>query len=264
LSNENNENINNSTSNTIRAVDRALDVLLCFSVETPALTMTEISEKVGIHKSTVHRILATLEDKDFVRRDPDTGIYHLGFRLLKMANLSLEDVNIRHITLPFMRQLADEFHENVDLAILDKDEVIFIDTLESSQRVKLAVLPGQHLPAYKTASGKAILSFLNEEEIIRIFNKYNSLQSKEYETNLEKFLSDLQLTRKSGYAVDCENLEPGINAVAAPIIGLTRKPIASLSIVGPAYRIQSDLLNKMGSRLVDVTKAISKIILSVK
>ena len=251
----------NEPSNTIRAIERALDVLLCFTAETPTLTTTQISEKVGIHKSTIHRILATLEKKSFVRRDPETGIYRLGIRLLQMANLSLEDINIRHISLPYMRQLSEEFRENVDLAILDRDEVMFVDTFESTQPVRLAASPGQHLPAYHTASGKAILAFLPEEVVVQIFNKYNLETETTHNTKLQAFLDELEAIRKQGYAIDCEGLEPGVNAVAAPIFEIKNKPIASIAIAGPAYRLGCDLIHDIGKKLrkttVEITSKIS-------
>lgn len=245
------------SSKTIRSVERALGVLLCFTVETPALSMTEISERVGIHKSTVHRLLATLEKNNFVRRDPETGIYRLGFRLLQMANLSLEDVNIRHISLPFMRRLSEEYRENVDLAILANDEVLFIDTFESTQPVKLAVSPGQHLPAYNSASGKAILAMLPEETTIRIFKKYNPEFDVRVSSEMKTFIDDLKIVCAQGYALDCESLEPGVNAVAAPILGINKKPIASLAIAGPAYRLNLDMMHQLGQKLINVTKEIS-------
>lgn len=247
----------NEPSNTIRAVERALDVLLCFTAETPTLTMTQISEKVGIHKSTIHRILATLEKKRFVRREPDTGIYRLGIRLLQMANLSLEDINIRHISLPYMRQLSEEFRENVDLAILDRDEVMFVDTFESSQPVKIAALPGQHLPAYHTASGKAILSLLSEDIVTQIYNKYNLDTDSAREMKLQNFLQELKSIRERGYALDCEDLEPGVNAVAAPILGINHKPIASLAVAGPAYRLSLELMHEIGLKLLETTAEIT-------
>jgi len=240
-----------------RTAERALDVLLCFSAETPALSMTEISEKVGINKSTIHRLLATLEEKRFVRRDPETGIYRLGFRLLQMANLTLEDINIRHLSLPYMKKLVEEFRETVDLAILDGDEVIFVDSVESPQRVKLAASPGQHLPAYNTASGKAILAYLSEEERIRIFKIYKSGADPKIELELRDFLDDLSASKQRGYALDCESLEPGINAVAAPILGANKKPIASVAIAGPAYRLDCKLMHAMGQQLVQTTKEIT-------
>jgi len=82
-------------SESVRAVERALDILLCFSQDGPALSLTQIAEQVGMHKSTVHRLLATLENRRFVHRDKATGLYRLGFRFIEMASLVLQDVGLR-------------------------------------------------------------------------------------------------------------------------------------------------------------------------
>jgi DNA-binding IclR family transcriptional regulator len=251
----------NTVNNTIRSVDRAIDVLLCFSPQTPTLNMTQISEKTGIHKSTVHRLLATLEKRRFVRRDPNTGIYRLGVRLIQMAHLSLEGINIRRIALPYMQQLADEFRETIDLAVLDGSHVMFLDVIQSPQRVKLSSAPGQRLPAYATASGKAILAWLPEAEAIRVREdgKLNYQPNKQPST--EEFLADLGKTRAIGYSIDEEVLEVGINAVGAPIMGVDHQPIASIAIAGPAFRLGRDLLEQMGATLKSTTSEISNQIL---
>src|SRR5512136_2364111 len=118
-------------SESIRAVERALDVLLCFSRQTPELSMTQIAEQIGIHKSTVHRLLGTLEKKRFVERDPVTGVYHLGIRLLQMAYLTLEQNDLRRIAAPFLRRLLEQQRETIHLSVLDDTDVVFVDVIES-------------------------------------------------------------------------------------------------------------------------------------
>ena len=103
-------------SESIRAVERALDVLMCFTNQTPELTMSQISELIGINKSTVHRLLATLEGKRFVERDAVTGIYKPGIRLLQMAFLAMEHNDLRRLAAPFLQDLCNQFRENVNLS----------------------------------------------------------------------------------------------------------------------------------------------------
>jgi DNA-binding IclR family transcriptional regulator len=157
-------------SESVRAVERALDVLMCFSRTTPELNMTQIADQIGIHKSTVHRLLATLERNRFVQRDPATGMYRLGIRLLQMAYLTLEQSDLRQIAAPFMRQLNEKYQENIHLAVLDDGDMVYLHILESPQRIKLAAAIGQRLPAFATASGKAVLAFLPPESVRRILD----------------------------------------------------------------------------------------------
>ena len=241
-------------SETIRAVERALDVLLCFTSQTPELTMSQISERVGINKSTVHRLLSTLERKRFVERDPSTGIYRPGLRLLQMASLALEQNNLRRLASPFLQALCDQYRENVNLAILDGADVVYLDVIEGSQRVKLAAVPGQRLPAFCTASGKAILAFLPEENVRGVLERGMPKHAQATIVSPEELLRDLDGVRKRGFAISEQEFEDGINAVAVPIC---EQPIATISIAGPAYRLTRERMFEIGPSLLVTAKNIT-------
>jgi IclR family KDG regulon transcriptional repressor len=245
-------------SESIRAVERALDVLLCFSMQTPELNMTQISEKVGMHKSTVHRLLATLERRRFVQRDPISGIYRPGIRLLQMSYLALGEINFRQIAIPFMHRLQEQFRETVDLAILDGNDVVFTDVVESPQRVKLAASPGQRLPACSTASGRAILAYLPETEAVRVCEQNNHEFIPFKKVSLDEFIQHLRITRERGFSLDEEMLEEGINAVGAPILSINNKPVGSIAIAGPAYRLDHAKLLEIGPAVAKATAQISR------
>ncbi len=242
-------------SESIRAVERALDVLLCFSSQTPELSMTQISEMVGINKSTVHRLLATLERKRFVERDATTGLYRPGIRLLQMAFLTLEHNDLRRLAAPFLHFLCEQYRENVNLTVLDDTDVVYLDVIESPQRVKLAAAPGQRLPAFCTASGKAILAFLPEENVRHILERGLPSYTKNTITSLDAFFEDMSQTRQRGYAISEQEFEEGINALAAPICN---HPIASVSIAGPAYRLTRERMIEIGPNLVAVANNIAR------
>ena len=240
---------------SIRAVERALDVLMCFTSQTPELSMTEISEMVGLNKSTVHRVLATLEGKHFLERDRVTGVYRPGIRIVQLAFLTLEHNDVRRLASPFLHNLCDRYHENVNLTVLDDTDVVYLDVIEGSQRVKLAAAPGQRLPAFCTASGKAILAFLPEDQVNNILARGMPMHTKNTLTTLKAFYDDVCLTRERGYAISEQEFEDGINAIAAPICN---RPIASVSIAGPAYRLTRERMIELGPDLLKATNNISK------
>jgi len=242
---------------SIRAVERALDVLLCFSRDTPQWTMTEIAERLGMNKSAVHRHLATLEKKRFVQRDPATGVYQLGVRLLQMAYLTLERNDLRRIAAPFLRELCDRYRETVDLAVLDGSDVVFLDVFESPQRVKLAAAIGQRLPAYATASGKAILALMPENTVRRILSQGIPSTTEHAACSLEMLLEDLRQTRERGFALAEQEYEYGINAIAAPILDHSGKPAASVSVAGPTFRLTRERMIEIGPMVAAATRAIS-------
>jgi IclR family acetate operon transcriptional repressor len=245
-------------SESVRAVERALDVLLCFTNQTPELTMTQIAEQVGIHKSTAHRLLATLENKRFIQRDQDTGIYRLGIRLLQMAYLTLEQNDLRRLAVPFMHRLCDLYEENIDLALLDDTDVVFINILEGPQRVKLAAAIGQRLPAFATASGKAILGFMPEEMVRRILDRGMPQLTPQTLISIEDFFKNLISVRELGFAISEQELEQQINAVAAPIFDQANHPIASIAVAGPAYRLNHERMMEIGPGIVATAREISQ------
>lgn len=245
-------------SESVRTVERALDILLCFSRQTPELSMTQIAEQVGIHKSTVHRLLATLESKRFVQRDPETGVYRLGIRLLQMAYLTLEQNDLRRIAAPFLHHLCDQYQETIHLAVLDDTNVVFVNIVESPQRVKLAASLGQRLPAFATASGKAMLAFMNREAVQRILDRGMPTYTEHTPSSPEALFADFQTIQKQGFAISEQEYEHEINAIAAPIFDLERRPIASVAIAGPAYRLTLERILEIAPVLVATTNEISQ------
>lgn len=245
-------------SESIRSVERALDVLMCFTKETPELTMTQISECVGINKSTVHRLLATLEGKRFVERDADTGIYRPGIRLLQLAFLTLEQNDLRRLAAPLLNKLCEQYLENVNLTVLDDTDVVYLEVIESPQRVKLAAASGQRLPAFCTASGKAILAFMKKEDVISILERGMPRYTKNTILDQEKYFENIRIARERGFAISEQEFEEGINAIAAPILTSNGKPIASISIAGPAYRLSRDRMMEIGPDFVSQIKVLAQ------
>jgi len=244
-------------SESVRAVERALDVLMCFTSQTPELTMSQISELIGINKSTVHRLLATLEGKRFVERDPLSGVYRPGIRLLQMAFLTRDHNNLRRLVTPLLHELSSQYRENVNLSVLDEAFVVYMDVIESPQRVKLAAVPGQRLPAFCTASGKSILAFLPIDIVQHILE--NGMPRYTCNTIIakEEYFEDMLVVKERGFATSEQEFEDGINAVAAPILNGSGKPIASISIAGPAFRLTRDRMIEIGPELVSQIKNFS-------
>jgi IclR family transcriptional regulator, KDG regulon repressor len=202
--------------------------------------------------------VATLEGKRFVERDPATGAYRLGIRLVQMAFLTMEHNDFRRLATPFLHSLCDQYHENVNLSILDDTDVVYVEAIESAQRVKIAASPGQRLPAFCTASGKAILAFLPEEEIKRVLESGMPRYTQNTILSQKAFFENMQETQEQGFALSEQEFEEGINAIAAPISNNKSKPIASVSIAGPAYRLTRERMIEIGSDLVLVANKIAQ------
>jgi DNA-binding IclR family transcriptional regulator len=245
-------------SEPIRAVDRALDILLCFTRQTPHLSMTQIAEQVGMNKSTVHRLLGTLEKKRFVQRDPVTGLYQLGIRLFQMAYLIKEHNDLHQYAAPYLRRLCEQHRETVTLSVLDEADVVFLDVIESPQRVKLAASTGQRLPAFATAAGKALLANLPEATVKKVLEHGMEKYTSQTIQSPDLFLKSLSQIRKQGFAIAEQEYEDGINAVSAPILDTHGMPVAAITVTGPAYRLSRERMHGIGPDIVVTAKEISQ------
>jgi IclR family transcriptional regulator, KDG regulon repressor len=244
-------------SQSVRAVERALDILLCFTREEPTRSLTQIADAVHMSKTTVHRLLTTLEIKRFITRDKHTGMYRLGFLFIEMAALVMQEVDLHRWALPYLKQLSIEYGETVDLSILEGSHVMYLEVIESPQRVKIAAAVGQHLPAYFTASGKALLAFMPEDQVQKIIENNLREHNAAGKFSIPDILSDLKETSLRGYSISEQEYEQDINAVAAPIFDADHHPIASIAIVGPSFRLSKSRLPELGESLKQLTQLIS-------
>jgi len=243
-------------SESVRAVDRALDLLLCFSQDEPELSLTRLAEQVSVPKSTAHRLLMTLENKRFVIRNKSTGMYQLGFRFLEMAML-LREAKLERWAQPYLQALAAECGETVDLAVLDGVHVIYLKVVESSQRVKLAAAIGQRLPAFCTASGKAFLAYLPADQVEQILAGGLSQYTEHTKVSRAELEEDLRSTRERGFAMSEQEYEEDINAIAAPILNDEGYPLAVIAIAGPSFRLSRARMLELGQSILSTTGAIA-------
>lgn len=234
---------------TVRAVDRALDVLLCFA-EKAEWGLSEIAVRTGLHKSTVHRLLATLEDRGFVNRDEVTEKYRLGLRVLELSsNLSRED-DLSVVLLPLMEKLRDELGETVSLYVRDRGERVRIQAVQSAQIIRRVAVVGVRLPLSVGASSKVLLAFVDDS--IRQAVMSDPMWPKAIDK--VKFTRQLEAIRSLGYATSSEEREPGAAAVSAPIINRSGKLIAALAVSGPANRLTSDVMQQHAPAIMDAAR----------
>ena len=243
---------------SVNAVERALDILLCFSPDEPVLSLTRIADQLQLPKSTVHRHLATLEKKYFIKRNGTTGMYRLGLRLVELATLVLQDAGFQQWIQPHLEQLSEQCGETVDLAVMDGTHVTYLQVIESPQRVKIAAAIGQRLPVHCTASGKAFLAFLPQEQVDKILEGKLTRYTKRTMVTPEVLHKDLQLTRSRGFATSEQEFEEDINAIAAPVLDGRGHPVAVIAAVGPAYRLAQGQMEAVGRFILSATQAISR------
>ena len=237
----------------VRAVERALVILLCFTAAKD-LGLSEISIRVGLHKSTVHRLLATLENKGFIIRNSDTEKYRLGFRIWELsANLSQSD-DPAVILLPEMERLRDSLGETVSLYIRDGNERVRIQAVQSNQTIRRVAPIGARLPLYVGASSKILYAFA-ELEVRQRMRKESPLPPAFEQKGFEKQMNDIRLM---GYATSIEEREPGAAAVAAPILDRANKLVAAIAVSGPANRWTMEKMTEHSAAIVEAAKRMCK------
>ena len=219
----------------VTSARRALDVLCAFSAEHPEWGVTELSQHLGVHKSTVSRLLATMEATGFVRRTPGNGRYALGPRLLEMAPLVLARLDVRTVARPWLEQLNRASDETVNLAVWDHNEAVNVDQIPSSQPVLYMGWIGRRTPAHASSTGKALLAHQPEETIERVLSRPLRTYTRSTVTDSGRLRQELARIRECGYAMAEGEFQDGVTAVAAPI--LTRGiVVGALSISAPTYR----------------------------
>jgi IclR family transcriptional regulator, KDG regulon repressor len=232
----------------VRTVDRALDIFLCFDKNRSMMSLTEITDQLGVSKSTAHRMVKTLEHRRFLLKNATTGKYHLGYQLLEMASEGFDDLD-QHWILPYLQDIVQKSGETADLAILEGERVIYLQVVESPQRVKLTARKGQSLPAICTASGKAFLAFLPKMEQARVVGSSLGKHASNKPLTETMLMQDLELIQQRGFAISEEEYEKDINAVAAPILSPSGYPLMTIALAGPSIRLPQDRMMELGLTL---------------
>ncbi|MDK2823537.1 MAG: IclR family transcriptional regulator, regulon repressor [Clostridia bacterium] len=227
-------------SNFIQSVDRALQIMEVFSSEKRELGVTEIAQSLGIHKSTVFGLLATLENRGYVEQNLENGKYKLGLKLFELGNLVQEGMDLRSLAAPFIAELVDKYGETVHLVIHDKGEVVYIDKRESLSNIRILSRVGSRLPMHCTGVGKCLLAFMAEEDIQLVIKKGLRPFTPNTIIDAEKLKQELATIRNNGYAFDLEEIEMGLRCVAAPIKNHKGEVIAAISLSGPSMRMDEE------------------------
>lgn len=240
--------------------DKGLGVLEALATAEGAggLTLTELSRRLGMHRSTVFRFLATLQARGYVERVPGTSSYRPGVQVLLLASSWLNDLDIRRVAKPILQALCESSQELVHLTILEQGDVVTIDRIEGRQPVSLQTGIGNRRPAHCTASGKAILAYLADDARERIVAAGLTAMTADTITAPDILRRQLAEVRQRGYAIDQGEHFEGVCCVAAPVFGHERTVVASISIAGPAPRMPASRITQLGEEVVLAAGAVSR------
>lgn len=226
--------------NPNKSLTKALRVLEQLGRAGGELGVTQLANTLDINKTTVHRLLRVLKTCGFVEQSGDHATYRLGLKLFELGSVAIQSRGLQAQARPLLVEMARRASETVHLAILQDDEVIYLEKLESrNTQVTVPSAVGRRLPAYCTGLGKVLLAHLPDSEMDEVLAKCELRRYTDNTiTSLRALRVELRRIRERGYGTDDQEIERGLRCVAAPVWNHERRVIAAVSVAGPSARFE--------------------------
>lgn len=242
----------------VKAVEHALQILISYT-DNEELGVTELSNRLGLHKNNVFRLLATLEQRGYIRQNPRTEAYRLGPKLFELSMIFKYQMGLIKVARPYLEDLRGRFDETTYLGILRDIYAVYIDCVETTNTIRVMPRIGKQLPAYATAMGKAQLAYLADAEIERLFRERKLVKfTPNTKTDIREIKKELAEIRETGYAVDMEEYQLEVRCVGAPIRDYTGRVIAAISVSAPSYRLTDEKIPVFGKAVKEMANEISR------
>jgi DNA-binding IclR family transcriptional regulator len=242
----------------VPAVDRAVRILSLLKTEGREMTIAEIADATGWHKSSVHKLLVTLAHHGLLDRDETTKRYSLGFALAGYGRIALNNLDIRHAAKTFLRALVDYTGETTILSILRETKMVIVDVEEPQIQLRVSPTVGMRTPATTTSNGKAVLAYLPEDQVSEILRIEGlPAMTKKSITKAGTMRVEMAAIRERGYAIDSEEYQEGVTAVSAPVFNSRGQAMGTLSVVGPAFRMTKDKVRNFGKKCAEMAIQLS-------
>ncbi|AGC67819.1 pectin degradation repressor protein KdgR [Thermoclostridium stercorarium subsp. stercorarium DSM 8532] len=245
--------------NGVQTLDRTFDIIELLAVTPNGMGVTEIGQKLGLHKSTVYRLINALVRRGYLEKDQNTGLYKIGPKFIEISGLYVRQIELKTEAAPFMRHLTELTGQVTHLAILDETEVVYIEKIEVMQSLRMYSQIGKRVPVHCSALGKVLLSGQNSDYQEQVLGKIKYIRYTENTVkDADEFKRELEMVRQKGWAIDNEEHEIGIRCIAAPVRDFTGKIIAALSITGSKNIISPDKDEYYGKLVVEAADNISR------
>ncbi|MFQ6066032.1 MAG: IclR family transcriptional regulator [bacterium] len=246
----------------VKSVGKALQILDSFSLDSPFLSLTQLSKITGLNKTTVLRILRTLEKHSFVETSSKDGKYTIGVEVYKLGNVFFNNLDLEKKARVHLTQLAHELKKTIHLCLLNEDKALYLDKIESDQQAVRIMISrkGGYAPLHCTGVGKVLLAFEPDEKKEAILNNLELKRfTKNTITDIDALRKELDKVQKQGYALDLEEHEDDVVCIAAPIKNMVGDVIASVSIAGLAHQVPRKILEgAYREKLLEVAQTISR------
>lgn len=246
----------------IKSIEKCFVILDCISSRQRLMTLEDITQTTEYKKTTCFRILKTLQSLGIVELWPGTKKYRFGPRLAAIGLSALKNMNLSQVALPILQKLRDETGETINLTVLSGSDILYVERVMSDYLVNVNVNIGDRLPVYCASMGKAILAYLSESRLEEILSSITFTRKTE-KTIVTKsaLLKELKKIRNDGYAINDEELEKGLRAVAAPIFDYTGEAFAATNIAWTTARHpERKTFSDYAIKIVAAAKQISQLL----
>lgn len=237
----------------------ALQLLCAFDTAESELGVSELARRLGLSKSTVHRLLATLRDEGFVEQNPATARYGLGLRLLELGTQAANRLQLHESATAFLEDLHVKTGETAHVAVRDGLDVVYVQRREGPRTLRLFDVVGRRNRAHCTSTGKVLLAALSDGELAALLDGVElEAQTEHTITDPERLRAELAWVRERGYALNINETEPGVASVAAPIRAADARVVAAISVAGPAQRFRGGPARELATATMEAAHGISE------
>lgn len=222
-----------ASDNNVQSIDRALDIIEVLSEENQGLGVTEIAGRIGLHKSTAHRIIATMADRGYLNKT-EKGTYKIGLKLIEAVSCYINSLELQTEARPYVAQITSELGLTSHLGVLDGDQVVYIEKMDVFSNVRMYSQIGVHVHTYSCSLGKCLLSNYSSQQVRKIMANCSFIKfTKKTLGSVDELIADLDKVRSRGWAIDDEEAEVGHRCIGAPIYDYRGDIIAAISASGP-------------------------------
>lgn len=248
-----------SVNEASHGLSRALALIEFMSLYPRGLSLAGICQETGLAKSSAHRLLRELTAQGYVVQSPD-GLYSLSFKFCELSSRILAGLDIVLIAIPYIKQLCESVSEVVHLVVPNGTDIVYLRKEEPvNNTIKVMSYAGMRRPMYITAAGKSMLSCMPEAQVRAIWDKTEIVKVTDNTIlSLDRLLSELDVIRARGYAVDNEENEIGVRCIGAAIRNYENSPVGAVSISAPVRRLDRERIEELSPKLKQVVDSISR------
>jgi len=244
----------------VQTVEKALEIieLLTGNQYIDGVSISELSKELELGKSTVHRIIETMEAKGYIHQDNDTKKYHLSWKLFELGNSIPRRRNLFTMDTTLLQALCDKFQETVNMGVRVDDSVVTIHKINPTSSLIANLQIGTREALHATAMGKALMSQMTREEIVKLLGTgpYEQFTSKTIK-DVDQLTENINIIRGRGYSLDDEEYRAGLTCISVPLKNYRNEIVAAISISGATIRMTEDKLNEIQKELKHVAERLS-------